>query len=105
MKKIIGLLSLMVLGWAGAQAWAEGGAVDGAALFSSNCARCHGDDGGKSPGGITPLKQQTAAVIIEKLNGYKAGTYGGERKSTMEGMVQGVTEEQIVAVAGYIGQK
>ncbi len=105
MKRVIGLLSLVVLGWAGAQAWAESGAVDGAALFASTCARCHGDDGGKSPGGITPLKQQTAAVIVEKLHGYQAGTYGGARKSTMEGVVKGVPAEAILAVAEHIGRK
>lgn len=104
MKRILGLLSLMVLGWAGTQAWAEG-AVSGAELFDSRCARCHGDDGGNSPGGTAPLKQQAAAAIVEKLNGYKAGTYGGERKSTMEGVAGGLSEAEVSALAAYIGQK
>lgn len=104
MKRIVGLLSLMILGWAGAQAWAES-AVGGAELFDSRCARCHGDDGGSSPGGITPLKEQAAAAIVQKLHGYQAGTYGGERKSTMEGVAGRLSEAEVLAVAEFIGQK
>lgn len=104
MKRILSVLTLGILGLACAQALAEGNSAPGAQLFADKCARCHGDDGGNSPNNITPLREQTAAAIIEKLDGYKAGTYGGSRKSTMEGLAKGLSAAEISAVAGYIGR-
>ena len=105
MKRVLCLLTLGILGLAGAQALAEESHLEGGPLFAERCARCHGDDGGNSPGGITPLKDQDTGSIIEKLNGYKAGTYGGERKSTMEGVAANLSEMEIAALAGYIGSR
>ena len=105
MKRILCLLTLGVLGLAGTQALAEESSIDGGALFAERCARCHGDDGGGSPNEITPLKEQAAGAIIEKLNGYKAGTYGGSRKSTMEGVASGLSEMEITTLAGHIGSR
>ena len=104
MKRVLFVLTWGILGFAGAQALAEDGAPDGAALFADSCARCHGDDGSGTPGGITPLHEQTSAAIIEKLDGYKAGAYGGSHKATMEGVAQGLSADKIAAVAGYIGK-
>lgn len=105
MKRVLCLLTLGVLGLAGAQALAEESHLEGGPLFAERCARCHGDAGGDSPGGTTPLKDQDAGTIIEKLNGYKAGTYGGDRKSTMEGVAKNLSEMEIAALAGYIGSQ
>lgn len=104
MKRVLCLLTLGVLGLAGA-ALAEESRIAGGPLFAERCARCHGDSGEGSPGGITPLREQAAGVISEKLNGYKAGTYGGERKSTMEGVAGGLSELEIAALAEHIGKQ
>ena len=105
MKRVLCLLTLGILGLAGAQAMAEESPLEGGQLFAERCARCHGDDGAGSPGGTTPLHEQAVGVIIEKLNGYKAGTYGGARKSTMEGVAQNLSEMEIAALAGHIGKE
>ena len=104
MKKLLLVLTLGVLGWAGGTALAEESRIDGAALFADVCARCHGEDGGGSPGGITPLREQTAAVIVQKLEGYQAGPYGGGRKEVMERFAAELSGDQIAAVAGHIGK-
>lgn len=73
---------------------------DGAALFA-RCIRCHGEDarkGAKHPGG------QSAAEIQKKLDGYAAGTYGGEKKSVMEGMVKGLSPEDRRALAEHVAK-
>ena len=105
MKRDLCLLTLGVLGLAGAQALAEESHLEPGPLYAERCVRCHGDDGGNSPGDSTPLREQSAGVIIEKLNGYKAGTYGGERKATMEGVAGNLSEMEIAALAGHIGKQ
>ena len=104
MKKLLLVLTLGVLSWAGGTALAEESRIDGVALFVDACARCHGEDGGNSPGGITPLREQGAAAIVEKLDGYKAGTYGGGRKEVMERVAADLSGAEIAAVAGHIGK-
>ena len=104
MKKIFLVLTLGMLGWAGSAALAEESGLDAAALFAESCARCHGADGGGAPGGITPLREQTAATITQKLEGYKAGTYGGDRKEVMEGVAGELSGEQMAALAGQVGK-
>ena len=104
MKKIFLVLTLGMLGWAGSAALAEERGIDAAALFEESCARCHGADGSGSPGDITPLREQTAATITRKLEGYKAGTYGGGRKEVMEGVAGGLSGEEIAVLAGQVGK-
>ena len=104
MKRIFAMLTLGMLGWAGSAALAEESGLDAAALFAESCARCHGADGGGAPGGITPLREQTAATITQKLEGYKAGTYGGNRKEVMEGVAGELSGEQMAALAGQVGK-
>lgn len=103
MKKIFAVLTLGMLGWAGSAALAEESDIDAAALFAEGCARCHGEDGSGSPGGITPLSEQTVAGIAQKLEGYKAGTYGGGRKEVMERVAGELSAEEIAALAGKVG--
>ena len=104
MKKMFLALTLGLLGWAGNAALAEESRLDAAALFEESCARCHGADGSGAPGGTTPLREQTAAAITQKLEGYKAGTYGGERKEVMERVAGELSGEQIAALAGQVGK-
>lgn len=78
----------------------SGYTADGGALFA-RCARCHGDRGDKPP---HILKGQDASVLLEKLNGYAAGTFGGEKKNVMQNMVKGLSEEDRQALASHIAR-
>jgi cytochrome c553 len=79
---------------------AEG--LDGELLFKS-CASCHGQKGEKEALG----KSQVIAgwdkeKIIQALNGYKAGTYGGVMKNIMKGQVATKTDAEIDALSTFI---
>jgi len=75
-------------------AWAE----DGAALYKTKCAACHGAAG---EGKIGPSLQKTAmtpAQITDLL------TKGAEGKKAPHGKaVSGLTADQAAAVAAYVG--
>jgi cytochrome c len=87
----------LLLGLAGA-----GGAADGKALYAK-CAGCHGADGSKVPMNTgKPVKGMSAAEAEEALKGYKAGTFGGEKKAMMVKLVQPLSDEEIKALAEYI---
>ena len=79
---------------------AEG--LDGEALFKS-CASCHGQKAEKEALG----KSQVIAgwnkeKIIQALNGYKDGTYGGVMKNIMKGQVATKTDAEVDALATFI---
>lgn len=77
------------------------GSVD---LYAKSCKSCHGADGSKVTMGMTrPLGAMTVEEARDALNGYKAGTYGGERKSMMERVVKPLSDEDIEALAVRIG--
>ena len=77
-------------------------ADDAAALFKTHCQSCHGADGGRAPSkGVEPIKGQSAADLLKKLEGYKDGTFGGARKMTMENVVKRLSDEQLKALADY----
>lgn len=78
-------------------------AADGAALYKSGCAGCHGMDGSKPTGNTTPLKDLDAATILSLLQGYKAGTQGGAHKEVMQRVVKEHSDEDLKAVADYAG--
>lgn len=74
----------------------------GEPLYKS-CAGCHGPAGETMALGVgKPLKGQTANQILEKLNGYADGTYGGSKKSIMVGIAKRMKEEDRVKVSEYI---
>lgn len=80
-------------------------AADGAALFNK-CAACHGAHGEKHALGKSKIiNTLTPAEIETALHGYKNGTYGGSMKALMKGQVAAFDDEQIKAVAEYIGAK
>ena len=79
---------------------AEG--LDGEALYKS-CASCHGQKAEKEALG----KSQVIAgwnkeKIIQALNGYKDGTYGGVMKNIMKGQVATKTDAEVDALATFI---
>lgn len=83
---------------------AAGFTADGAALYGK-CAGCHGADGAKKALGTgQPLKGLPAADLSKALNGYKAKTYGGEKKAIMESQAQALSAEDIEALSAYISK-
>jgi cytochrome c len=75
---------------------------DGATLYSK-CKACHGADGGKSPAGTQiSLKGKSADEIQKMLIGYKEGTFGADKKATMERLVKPLSNDDITALSKYI---
>jgi cytochrome c len=99
MKKVLVALTLC-LAFAVTAAFA-----DGAGLYNQKCAKCHGEDGAKVSGasGGVMLKGQSVADITTKLFGYKAGSYGGDKKKTMIRMADKLSEQDIADLATHIG--
>ena len=82
----------------------ETAALDGTALYA-NCGSCHGQKAEKSALGKSQViagwdKQR----IIDSLNGYKDGSYGGVMKNIMTGQVNTKTEAEIEALADLISK-
>lgn len=69
----------------------------------ARCRGCHGADGAKKALGVSPaLQGQSAQQLLEKLEGYVAGTYGGSKKMIMVNTLKRLTPEQMREVSEYI---
>ena len=76
----------------------------GDAIFKS-CSACHGNNAEKKALGKSQvIKGWESTKIINALNGYKAGTYGGAMKGLMKGQVLKLSDADIKEVAGYISK-
>ena len=81
------------------------GAADmtGGEKLYKQSAGCHGKNGQTMALGTSAvLKGQAANMILEKLNGYADGTYGGSKKRIMTNIVKRMSEEDRVKVSEYI---
>lgn len=92
MKKKILLSLFLFLGGLSAAMAAE----DGKALYLSHCAGCHGKIG-------DAFKGLSGEDCLRKLQGYADGSYGGNKKAVMEGIVKKRSPEELKAIAEYIG--
>jgi cytochrome c553 len=94
MKKVT--LALML---AGAASFAM---ADGASLYTK-CAVCHGKSGEKAAFGKSKIiKNMSKEDIVNALEGYKKGTYGGPMKGTMKAQVAPLSDADIKALAEHI---
>jgi cytochrome c len=84
-------------------ALAAGPAVDGKALYTAKCQSCHGADGSKAVLS-KPLKGLKEEAALKALNGYKAKTYGGAKKASMENLSAKLSDADIKALATYISK-
>ena len=78
--------------------------IDATALYTT-CGSCHGQKAEKSALGKSQViagwdKQR----IVDALNGYKNGTYGGVMKNIMTGHVNTKTDAEIDALADLISK-
>ncbi len=100
MKYVLGCLLAGLLFTSVAMASAEGAAE----LYAKSCKGCHGADGAKVAMGMTrPLKGLPVDEVKAALVGYKAGTYGGEKKAMMERVVKPLTDAEVDALAAHVG--
>lgn len=91
MKRIV-IAFAVVLGFTGVAVAAE----DGAALYKSKCAACHGQNGEGAKMAPTPIAGMSEADVAKVVN---------EGKGKMK-PVKGLTDEQGKAIAKHVaGQK
>lgn len=78
-------------------------AADGAAIYAK-CVGCHGANAEKAALGKSAIiKGQDAALTVEALKGYKAGTLNKNGMGgLMKGQVAALSDEDMQAVAEYI---
>lgn len=76
--------------------------INAKALYAA-CASCHGQSAERPALGKSKIiKGWSSDKIVEALNGYKDGSYGGAMKGIMKGQVATKTPEEIKALANYI---
>ena len=76
--------------------------VDGATVFKA-CSSCHGMSAEKKALNKSQIiKGWESSKVVQALNGYKDGSYGGTMKGVMKPQVVKLNEAQIEAVAKYI---
>lgn len=76
--------------------------VDGEKLFKK-CVACHGKKAEKlAPGAEIVVNTLSEQEIYNALSGYKAGTFGGKSKKTMQLQVKKLNDEDFKALAKYI---
>jgi len=98
--QILSLSLALALGLCTA-ALAADDATAGKELYTAKCASCHGADGTKAIMS-KPVKGLSEADFSKKMLGYKAKTYGGTKKATMENVASKVSEADIKAMAAYV---
>lgn len=94
--------SLLALGVAGSAV-----AADGAALYQSKaCFSCHGADA-KTP--IMPaypkLAGQNADYAYNQMKDIKSGARANGQTAAMKGIIAGVSDEEMRAIAEWLSQK
>ena len=76
--------------------------ADGAATYKK-CTACHGVNAEKvALGKSKVINAMSEAEIVNALNGYKDGTYGGAMKGLMKGQVAKLTAQEIDSLAAYV---
>jgi mono/diheme cytochrome c family protein len=94
MKRSIIVLTVIAIVSMSCMAWA---ADDGAAIYKSKCAACHGADGAGKVGPAVKGTSLSADQITELL------TKGATGKKAPHGKaVAGLTDDQAKAVAAYV---
>jgi cytochrome c553 len=84
------LLAIPILSWS---------EEDGAALYESNCAMCHGAEGEGMPDMEMPAVKGTS-MTIDQLATYL--TKGDPEKTIHADPIQGINEDQAKAIAAHV---
>jgi cytochrome c len=75
-----------------------------AETYTTSCHGCHGLDGSISASGIESFKGKSAADLEKMLVGYQDGTYGGQGKMVMTGLVKPFSAEELKALGEYMAK-
>ena len=70
----------------------------GKAIAEAECLDCHGLDGRGANSDIPNLAAQPAEYLIDAMHAYRDG---GRLHAALQDMTQGMSEEDIVNIAGY----
>ncbi len=71
----------------------------------ATCKACHGTKGEVNTMSKEMIPANLTKAEVEKaLHGYKDGTYGGATKGLMKAQVAKLTDDEIKALAEYIGK-
>ncbi len=79
------------------------GGMDGHDLFAAKCASCHGATG-EGLADNPKLAGLTKADIQSRLTDYRAGKQMGPKTAVMAAMAKPLSDEQIAALATYVGE-
>jgi len=72
-------------------------------VYTKKCVTCHGVNGEKKALGIArELNTLSQEEIETALNGYKSGTLGGKYKKLKKGLVNTLSDDDILALTAYI---
>jgi cytochrome c553 len=78
------------------------GDVDAATLYARSCASCHGATG-EGVAGFPSLAALSRDLIQARLETYRAGETVGPKSAVMHPVAKGLSNEQIAALAAYLG--
>lgn len=78
------------------------GSGDAAALYEGTCAACHGTTG-EGVGDFPALTALSRDVVLSRLEAYRAGETVGPRSAVMAPLAKQLSDEQIEALATYLG--
>lgn len=53
------------------------------------------------PAALNPSRARAPADLLKKLEGYKDGSFGAQRKLVMENVVKQLSDEQLKSLADY----
>jgi cytochrome c553 len=79
--------------------------INARALFVDKCMKCHGENGTTHPLAVPyVIAGQPKELLIAKIEGYKALTFGGPLRGQMATSVQLLTPKEVNALADYISK-
>lgn len=96
MKKLLPIMGLSML------AATPTMAIERGEVLATTCFSCHGYEGKNTGGAIPALENYPASLIVSQMKAFRDGT----RQSTvMNRHAAGYTDEEIEAMAQYIGKQ
>ena len=101
MKKI--LIPVLAILIAAPSAFAGGGGADGAALYKSKCAMCHGANGdGQTPMGKNMKLRDLRSAEVQKQTDAELTKWIADGKGKMPGYKSKMSAEEINALVAFI---
>jgi len=101
-RKLLAVLAAVVIAVVALPAFADSGA-DGAALYKSKCAMCHGPDGaGQTPMGKSMKLKDLRSAEVQKMTDKELNTLISDGKGKMPAYKTKLSQAEIDAVVGFI---